>query len=65
MKTKEKLQVDMLKGLALVEYEDRVQRNLLIPPKLCANMGCVLVLPLEIRTPSIVWGLMTPYSIPS
>ena len=55
----------MLKGVDLVEYEDRVQRNLLIPPKLCANMGCVLVLPLEIRTPSIVWGLMTPYSIPS
>ena len=65
MKTKENHQVDMLKGLALVEYENRVQRNLLISPKPCAFIGCVLVIPWASRTPSTDWGLMTPDFIPS
>ena len=55
----------MLKGLALVEYEDRVQRNLLISPKPCAFIGCVLDVPWASRIPSTVWGLMTLDFIPS
>ena len=37
--------------------------HLRISPKLCAYIGCVLVLPLANRTHSTVWGFMTPDSI--
>ena len=56
MKTKANHQVDMIKGVALIEYKTRVQRNLLISLKPCAYIGCALVLPLESRIPSKVWG---------
>ena len=57
--------MDMLKVVALLEYETRVQKILLISLKSCGYMGCVLILSLASRTPSMVWGLMTPDSIPS
>ena len=65
MRTKEKHWVDMLKGVALVEYGAKVQRNLLISPKPCAFIGCVLDVPWASRIPSTVWGLMTLDFIPS
>ena len=46
----------MLKGVDVVEYKGRVQINLSVYPKPCANMGCVLVLPLATKTLSTVWG---------
>ena len=52
----------MLKGVTLLEYEARVQRNLLISPKPCAYIRYVLFLPFASRKPSTV-GLITPDSI--
>ena len=56
MRTKEKHRVDMLKGVALVQCEGKVQRNLLTSPKPRANMGCALKQSLASRKPSMVWG---------
>lgn len=46
----------MLEIVALFEYTIRVQKALDIPEP-CGNMGVLLVLPLEGRTPSMVWDL--------
>ena len=59
-----KHQVDILKVVALLEYETRVQISFSISPKPYAYMGYVLVLPFPSRKPSTVWVLMTPDSMP-
>ena len=65
MVTMSKHRVVMVKVVSLLMYEIRVQRSLFISPKPYAYMGCVLVLPLSNRTPTMMQGLMTPDSIPS
>ena len=56
MRTKAKHRVDMFKMMALPN--DRLEFNeyISISPKLCAYIGCVLVLPLVRRKQIYVWG---------
>ena len=63
MRTRKNHRVNMLVLVALLENETRAQRSTSCPLNHVPTWDLYLVLPLECRTPLMVWGLMTMDSI--